>query len=318
MTLYKYVVADRIDIIKNGLIRFSQPSALNDPWEMSPHIEQLMSEHDMEQHIVNPVRERPQEELVEQFTDILHNVLKTYNLSDLSHEELKQRITEADAQFPGELRALFDSTLSEAFGIMKQALPLAIEQVPSAIDKALGILSLTEKPDHPLMWSHYANNHSGLVIAFDETHEFFTARRSEPDEIGGLHKINYTIERPTFDVLVEPNLEEPRVWMEKLFFTKSREWEYEQEWRMVKSLKDATKVIENTEGNIHLYSLPPTCITGIILGQKMTANARSEIIEFVGNDNRYSHAAISEALSSGRDYKIEIVPIELRYQSGNA
>ena len=145
MTLFKYVVADRIDIIKNGLIRFSQPSALNDPWEMSPHIEQLMSEGDMEQHIVKPTRERPQEELVEQFTDILYDALRTYNLSDMSREEVKQRVSEADKEFPSELRGLFDSTISEAFGIMKQALPLAIEQVPSAIDKALGILSLTEK-----------------------------------------------------------------------------------------------------------------------------------------------------------------------------
>jgi hypothetical protein len=32
--LYKYVTAERIDVLQNELIRFTQPSALNDPWDV--------------------------------------------------------------------------------------------------------------------------------------------------------------------------------------------------------------------------------------------------------------------------------------------
>ena len=35
MSLYKYVTPDRLDILKNLLIRFTQPTALNDPLELS-------------------------------------------------------------------------------------------------------------------------------------------------------------------------------------------------------------------------------------------------------------------------------------------
>jgi len=36
MLIYKYVVPDRIDILENGNIRFTQVDALNDPFESYP------------------------------------------------------------------------------------------------------------------------------------------------------------------------------------------------------------------------------------------------------------------------------------------
>ena len=40
---YKYVPAERIDILQNNLIRFTQPFALNDPFEAKPHFHELGS-----------------------------------------------------------------------------------------------------------------------------------------------------------------------------------------------------------------------------------------------------------------------------------
>src|SRR5689334_11281388 len=41
MSLFKYVVSERIDILKNCRIRFTQPSAFNDPFEMQPFFDEL-------------------------------------------------------------------------------------------------------------------------------------------------------------------------------------------------------------------------------------------------------------------------------------
>jgi hypothetical protein len=38
MLIYKYVTGGRIDILERGLIRFTQPSALNDPFETEPNL----------------------------------------------------------------------------------------------------------------------------------------------------------------------------------------------------------------------------------------------------------------------------------------
>jgi hypothetical protein len=36
MLIYKYVVPERIDVIENVSIRFTQADALNDPFEIKP------------------------------------------------------------------------------------------------------------------------------------------------------------------------------------------------------------------------------------------------------------------------------------------
>ena len=38
MIVFKYLHPDRIDVLKNGLIRFTQPAALNDPFELRPNL----------------------------------------------------------------------------------------------------------------------------------------------------------------------------------------------------------------------------------------------------------------------------------------
>ena len=43
MTLYKYAAPARIDVLQRGRIRFTQPSAVNDPFEMQPHFETLLT-----------------------------------------------------------------------------------------------------------------------------------------------------------------------------------------------------------------------------------------------------------------------------------
>jgi hypothetical protein len=40
---------------------------------------------------------------------------------------------------------------------------------------ALGVLCLAESPDNHMMWVTYAKNHTGFVVAFDASSEFFSA-----------------------------------------------------------------------------------------------------------------------------------------------
>lgn len=71
MKLHKYVTADRIDVLKNELIRFTQPSALNDPWELKPRTDHLVSDHDIE-GIAAPLMEH--DAMVDAFAKALLNI----------------------------------------------------------------------------------------------------------------------------------------------------------------------------------------------------------------------------------------------------
>ena len=60
MPLFKYIRPERIDVIEQLEIRFTQPDALNDPFELRPHFESIVAETDVLAHLPQtPVDLRP-------------------------------------------------------------------------------------------------------------------------------------------------------------------------------------------------------------------------------------------------------------------
>lgn len=92
-----------------------------------------------------------------------------------------------------------------------------------------GALSLCEVPDSLLMWAHYGISHTGFVLEFDPSHPYFTTRRSEGDEFGHLRRVVYRDTRPSVNLIDLDGVE--------MFLVKSKEWEYEHEWRVLRTLK---------------------------------------------------------------------------------
>ena len=88
-----------------------------------------------------------------------------------------------------------------------------------------GIISLTETKDNLLMWSHYAQQHTGMVVEFDIKHDFFTSKfvNDNDPNIGKVNRVLYRKERlnKLGDSLMEP------------YFHKSDEWSYEKEHRLL-------------------------------------------------------------------------------------
>ena len=56
MFLYKYVTAERVSVLRNGLVRFTQPQALNDPFEIKPNIAKIFEQSELEQCFDNQVQ----------------------------------------------------------------------------------------------------------------------------------------------------------------------------------------------------------------------------------------------------------------------
>ncbi len=79
------------------------------------------------------------------------------------------------------------------------------------------------------MWAHYSNEHKGAVIELDIEDPAF--QRKGFQEVRAVH---YTSRRPHLPVNEEVLMEH--------FFTKSSEWSYEQEFRIVRHLDDCIEV----------------------------------------------------------------------------
>lgn len=304
---YKYVVAERIEVLRNGFIRFTQPEALNDPWEMKPLIEQLVSEEDLQAEFLEPLRHKP----IDEYKPLIYEAV---------WKDIQKMLPPEQARFltPGLVNIMLDQLFREKGEELSQEMssyidligtafrsvaPKILRDLESKLRKATGVLSLAEQPDNELMWAHYAGNHSGFVIAFDQNHPFFLPN-DDDDEAGGLHQIKYTSERPRMEKLLGPSPD-----FIPLFFTKKAEWAYEREWRLVRLVNTADKVIENPAGAIYLFNLPPTCVTGVILGCRMLPAQKNEICAFLRTDKRYPHVAISEVETNEDGYGLRIKPV---------
>ena len=67
---------------------------------------------------------------------------------------------------------------------------------------------------------------------------------------------------------IKVSLERGRAIDIDVMFTKSPDWKYEQEERMLFQLKDATKVLDAIPHKVHLFELPREAISEVIIGSK--------------------------------------------------
>ena len=254
MILYKYLSSERIDVLKNGSIRFTQPEFFNDPFEALPKVERLFSD-----------------DLLDGLYAIMSDDKFLNSLSDNS--ESKQFVKQFRETF---IRDNFASNKNLFYQRLKPNEDLT-NGMSRFFNSIYGILSLSEVDDSILMWSHYASNHKGFVIGFNHS-----------DEVSLLHdnakkplKINYTKQRPhitIFDTKYLSNQKYLYRWYKTFLLTKSIEWCYEQEWRLIQSLSNYDK---KESENIYLYKYNKEAVAEIILGCKISQQDENEILEIV-------------------------------------
>ena len=240
--LFKYVAPDRLpQIIGPGLIRYSQPNALNDPFEFMVHRPELFS------------------------SGLIDKELSTEKVDDLFRKELD----EAKAKYPG-IATMLEAAAAVKGPSIKGNLRGLVEQVASQIlpqfsslmtAKVAGefrILSLTETPDNLLMWAHYADSHRGAVLEFDAEHPSLNSRRSGTDELRHPRKVVYVEHMPA-RALDETD-------SQVLFLTKGNPWAYEREWRVLQAARFADKVVGQSPNELCLYQLPLKAVVSITFG----------------------------------------------------
>ena len=145
--IFKYVNSERIDILERLLIRFTQPSCFNDPFEMR------ISTGGHTPEKLEAAQESVNQRMYRQF------VLAG---GKISYDEFR-KIQNAHNQKAMD-RLKFDASYQ------KQA---AIEYAFKKWDAAVGILSLSAAEKNLLMWAHYADSHRGMLIEFNPQHSFF-------------------------------------------------------------------------------------------------------------------------------------------------
>jgi len=304
MALYKYLNSDRVDVLDNLMIRITQPTALNDPFESLPMIEKIMEESDF----YNLLRDKVgATELRETVKDTLEKELSPYkNLIDtklFQSEEFLDVIMENfdNLTQPYIREALNPENLNKSYS----------ENFKETFSNTFGVLSLTQNPDNLLMWSHYSESHKGFLIEFEQNADFFDQRINKIDTIRKLKKVDYVNKRPQIDKLFKSEKVEQDDYLEEImnlfFLTKSDVWSYEKEMRIVLPLENSNKTVGLPNGEkIYLINIPADIIKSVVFGSQIEESVENTISEILTR-NEFKHVNIFRSKLDMTNFKVNII-----------
>jgi len=188
---------------------------------------------------------------------------------------------------------------------------LAMSALRSRLAKNYALLSLTRQPFNTLMWSHYGNSHSGVVIGIDVEKAGFTEldRSSIPIQYG---EVIYTSTKPQdvhsiptstelLDVGVNATFDASSYnLLKRAFLYKSLEWAYEEEVRIVKNISaepyiatDNYKSFKNSGGRwtkikigerpLYCLEIPKDSIVSVHTGQNFLTGLNKKRVYALSN-----------------------------------
>jgi hypothetical protein len=213
--LYKYRSFDNrtLDQLVADRLFFADPSTFNDPLDTRPSLHADLRADILEDILRRLVEERIKAEMGAAARAIKYRGPKTLNhIAVHSRRRADQVIADVrDYENDDDPAWLFEHFIEE--------------ELLRRYDK--GIVSLAERAECPLMWSHYGDQHKGVCIGY-----------SIPDGAEqDLHKITYggsrLVDASDVASMLDGDNAAQRKVDEAVLSRKADEWGYEREWRLV-------------------------------------------------------------------------------------
>jgi hypothetical protein len=233
--LYKYRSFNNrtLDQLVADQLFFADPGTFNDPLDTRPSLHADLDADTLEDILRQLVEERIKAEMGAAARAIKYRGPKTHNhIAVHSRRHAEQVIANVRYHATNPDYENDDDPARFLFGHHIE------EELWRRYDK--GIVSLAERAECPLMWSHYGDQHKGVCIGY-----------SIPDGAEqGLYKITYggsrLVEASAVASMLEGDNAAQRKVDEAVLSRKADEWGYEREWRLVgpRGLQDSPLELE--------------------------------------------------------------------------
>ncbi|MDQ0042328.1 DUF2971 domain-containing protein [Variovorax boronicumulans] len=184
---------------------------------------------------------------------------------------------------PAQTNAMAQELVSAAFSPanFNETTSAMHTQITKMLTEQVGVFCVSSKRDDILMWSHYADSHSGVCLEFDE---------ECPLMMQAQEVIYSELRRP-----INRYIDDYTAMAEKALQTKSSHWEYEAEWRSLR-LDDGPGVVK----------FLPEHLTGIIIGDRASQSTIDKVNEWTLK--RPTPWTVSRASVSKDRFALEIAP----------
>lgn len=275
MKLYKYMPAESFEkhIINGPTIRFTTPGDLNDPFECMPAVYDFLNPEMRKSEAIHQHREHAK---------FIYNLIKP----NIDFEKFYQYcFASKECEYYNRIKNLSLNVVSN-------------KKIISYMFSKLGIFSASRNNHSILMWSHYAKNHTGVALSFDTNDDFFN---KAPDNMARFKKVKYRKARPRR--VAEKFIDA------EIFFTKSEDWKYEQEFRLMLPLLKQEYYVWGPGGK-GVCKIPKTTIDSIIFGCMCSNEKIDDWRKQLAGKGGFEHLKFYKAEMDKLEYKLNIVPLE--------
>ena len=231
--LYKYRGFNQhtLDMIVNNNVYYTDPSTFNDPLDTQPSL-------------VDNLREGGSHNLLDMLKSlVVRRVIKELDSSDIYGIVGKRGMISQGH----DMAKLEEKRLGEIFRKILDSKPPAEDdatyawsKMPNYIEDELrrryvkGVVSLSERDNCPLMWSHYGEQHRGICIGYSVTRMDHAVRTIHQVKYGGVRGIRATrVAAMLYNDDIEVIADAEKEVDEKVLLCKAEGWSYEQEWRLL-------------------------------------------------------------------------------------
>ncbi|GAM75657.1 hypothetical protein JCM19241_3569 [Vibrio ishigakensis] len=271
--LYKYTTADTTQIILDtGRLRWQSPCQFNDISELQRM--PLLSPSFVE---ARPIYARKLLEIV--YSSVTHNTS--------AYSQWTQKLIGLLSQWKQQ-GVSADSALSA----IESVIPLSEQNIENVFrqsternnDGSLRCFCLTENEMNTLMWAHYGDSSRGCMLGFRHIEELSTP-------FAAAEKVRYSDDVPVIGSAVDfylygPTRDQNRETRLAIYHTKTKDWEYEKEWRVI--YKNKAK----TDKKYTDYKFYPSELESITFGLKIDAEKKAKILDLIASN--YSHCDLYE------------------------
>lgn len=209
-------------ILESRVLRLQSPLAFNDPFDLSVDLTLDISEEELHRVVLDRLEvlasspERPEVDIDDPWGEVVAGVWDRCRTVGGSPREISQI-----------LRRCMDGLAGEIESTRRDYLSWWESKAPD-----IRVLCVSEERDNLLMWAHYAQDHTGVVLELLSLPE-------DDNALSAAVKVEY-VDSPlpffTSSEWVDDILSVKRIDPTALYLRyptiKSRHWEYEKEWRV--------------------------------------------------------------------------------------
>ena len=254
-SLFKYMARERRHFFSKPQIRFTQRTALNDPFELSKRWEEVAlkeTRDGMIAYIDAELRSKLRDDafLLKMVLDeaekrglLLRPQDRATTALKLKNPAFRQERERIIADLGQKLELIVNLTFGPAFA----------DNVLAKIIDTIGIFSVSETGTNVQLWGLYATSGRGFVLELNPYHELFIAQKTK---ITSFRKVKYT------DDIIQALMSNPYY----LFLIKNKKWEFEDEWRIIKILSEFDERMNIGDDEIYLWNVRPGMIRSVIFG----------------------------------------------------